>query len=200
MLFLIFSNADVQFAIKELTWKTYITRKALPTTRCVKLIEQKKFAKAALNENIEAFVVHISFLELRMTIYPARKAQLALLLAKKVTVLVEYSDFADVFLEELKNVLPKRTKINEHAIELQEGKQPLYEPIYSLRPVELKTFKTYMRPTWLTTSSVPLNHQRMPQFCLYISTIVAFVCVSITKGSITLQSKIGIRCYWLASS
>ena len=35
MLFLIFSNTDVQFAEKELTWRTYTTKKALPTTHQV---------------------------------------------------------------------------------------------------------------------------------------------------------------------
>ena len=49
---LILSNIDVQFAKKELTWRTYTTKKALPTTSWVKLINQKEFAKAALDENI----------------------------------------------------------------------------------------------------------------------------------------------------
>ena len=34
--------------------------------------------------------------------------------------------------------------MNEHVIELEESKQPLYGPIYSLEPVELKTLKTYI--------------------------------------------------------
>ena len=38
--------------------------------------------------------------------------------------------------------LPENTGINEHAIELIEGKQSLYGPIYSLGPVELKRLKT----------------------------------------------------------
>ena len=33
MLFLTFSNADVQFVEKELTWRSYITAKALPTIK-----------------------------------------------------------------------------------------------------------------------------------------------------------------------
>ena len=39
MPFLSFSNADVQFAEKELTWKTYTTEEALPTTRQVEIID-----------------------------------------------------------------------------------------------------------------------------------------------------------------
>ena len=79
-----------------------------------------------------------------MTIDLAKKAQLALLLAEKVTVPTEYSDFADVFLEKSANVLPEQTRANEHAIELEKSKQLSYGPIYSLGPVELKMFKTYI--------------------------------------------------------
>ena len=80
----------------------------------------------------------------KMIIHPARNAQIALLLAEKVNVLVEYTDFVNVFLKESAKVLPKRTGINEHAIELEEGKKLPYRPIYSLGPVELETFKTYI--------------------------------------------------------
>ena len=34
---------------------------------------------------------------------------------------------------------------SDHAIDLEEGKQKPYGPIYSLRPVELKTLKTYIQ-------------------------------------------------------
>ena len=74
MLFLAFSNADNQFAEKKLTWKTYITKEALPTIRQVKIINWKEFSKAAWNENVEAFVVHISSLGSRMNIHLAQKA------------------------------------------------------------------------------------------------------------------------------
>ena len=73
MLFLTFSNANIKFAEKELTWKTYTTKGALSTTCQFKIIDRKKFAKAALDENVKAFVVHISSLGLRMTINPAKE-------------------------------------------------------------------------------------------------------------------------------
>ena len=41
-------------------------------------------------------------------------------------------------------MLPERTNLNEHAINLEDGKQPPYEPIYSLGPVELETLKIYI--------------------------------------------------------
>ena len=39
MLFLSLSNANVQFAEKELTWRTYTTEEAFPTTRQVEIID-----------------------------------------------------------------------------------------------------------------------------------------------------------------
>ena len=70
---------------------------------------------------------------------------MALLLAKKFTILAEYPDFANVFSENSANVLPEQTKVNEHAIKLEEGKQLSYERIHSLGPVKLKAFKTYIK-------------------------------------------------------
>ena len=68
-----------------------------------------------------------------------------MLLPKEVTVPTEYSDFADVFSQKSANIFPERTRANEYAIELKDGKQQPYGPIYSLRPVELKTFKPYIK-------------------------------------------------------
>ena len=56
----------------------------------------------------------------------------------------EYSDYSNVFSAENVAEIPENTKINEHAIELEEGKQPTFGPIYSLGPVELETMKTYI--------------------------------------------------------
>ena len=41
--------------------------------------------------------------------------------------------------------LPENTGINKHAIELQDGKQPPYGPIYILGLVQLETLKTYIK-------------------------------------------------------
>ena len=67
-----------------------------------------------------------------------------MLVAKEVKIPTEYSDFSDVFSEEKASILPEATELNQHAIELQEGQQPPYGPIYSLGPVELETLKTYI--------------------------------------------------------
>ena len=75
-----------------------------------------------MNENIEAFIVHISSLTSKMAIYSTQKAQSALLLVEEVTVLAEYADFVNVFSKKLAEVLPEQTGINEHAIKLKEDK------------------------------------------------------------------------------
>ena len=41
-------------------------------------------------------------------------------------------------------VLPECTKLNEHFINLENGKQPLHGPIYSLGSVKLETLKIYI--------------------------------------------------------
>ena len=145
MPFLTFSNADVQFIEKELIWRFYITAKALPTTKRIELIDKKEFAKAALDRNSKTFVIHVAFLNLVPGIYPDKEAQIAFLLTKKVKISDKYSDFTNVFSEEKTLVLPERTELNKHAINLENGKQPPYEPIYSLNLVELETLKTYIK-------------------------------------------------------
>ena len=147
MLFLSLNNANVKFAeLEKLTWKTYIVTEALPTTSQVKLIGKKKFAKIALNKNSETFVVYISALEV-MAIYLSRAAQIATLQCDKALtiILIEYSDYADVFLTDLGMELSENNGINEHAIELMKGKQLPYGLIYAFNPVELETLKTYIK-------------------------------------------------------
>ena len=89
---------------------------------------------------------------LTMAIHPARKAQIALLVTKEVKISTKYSDFSDVFLKKKTLILLEVTELNQYAIELQEGQQLLYRPIYSLGLVELETLKLTSKFTLLTTS------------------------------------------------
>ena len=74
------------------------------------------------------------------------KAQVRALLFDEASTKIpaEYSDYSNVFLAKNAVELPKNIKMNKHAIELEEGKQRSFGPIYSLRPVELETLKTYI--------------------------------------------------------
>ena len=146
MPFLTFSNANMQFAEKKLTWRSYTIKKTLPTIWKIELIDKKEFAKAALDEYIKAFVIHVSSLSLRskIIIYLVWEAQIASLLAKNVAVLAKYSDFANMFSKKSPEVLSEHTEINKYVIKLENGKQPPYGPIYRLNPMELETLKTYI--------------------------------------------------------
>ena len=66
-------------------------------------------------------------------------------MATEVIVTTEYLDFAEIFLEMSANILLEQIGVNEHATKSEKGKQLLYRPIHSLEPVELKTFKTYIK-------------------------------------------------------
>ena len=114
-----------------------------------------------------------------MTIHPVKQAQMALLLAKKIIVLAKYLDFADTLLKKLANVLPEPSGVSKHIMKLGKGKELPYRPIYSLRPVELKTLKTYIKRNlandfiWASKlpAGAPILFVRKPNnsFCLYVN-------------------------------
>lgn len=86
-----------------------------------------------------------SLKKLTITIHLAKKAQIALLLAKKVKIPVEYLDFANIFSKQKPIVLPEQTDFNAHFIKLKNSRQPLYGPIYSLGLMKLETLKIYIK-------------------------------------------------------
>ena len=100
-------------------------------------------------------------------------------MAKKVTVLAKYSDFANVFLEESANILQEWIGDTEHAIELEEGKQPPYRPIYILETMKLKILKTYIETNlangFIKASKSPASapilfvHKLNGSLCLYVN-------------------------------
>ena len=60
MLFLKISNANIAFGKGILTWKSYTTNKALPTTKQVQLVDPKEFVIAALDADSKIFVMHMA--------------------------------------------------------------------------------------------------------------------------------------------
>ena len=149
MPFLTLSGADVDFLGRELQWRTYSTKEALPTTRRVELVGKKEFEAATLDPEHKSYVVYIGSVSSDaspsslLDVHPSRRPQVSGLIAKEAPtkVLAKYSDFADVFSPNLASELPKHIGINDHAIELVGGQQPPYGPIYSLGPVDLDTLK-----------------------------------------------------------
>ena len=73
----------------------------------------------------------------------------------------------------------ENTRMNEHAIELKKGKQPPFEPIYSLGPVELETLKIYIKTNLVNgfirpfkfPAGAPIFFDQKPDrsFCLCIN-------------------------------
>lgn len=144
MPFLNLSNADIHCRERTYLEVSRCSRGSAdyPTGRA----HRKESAKATLDENVEALVVNVSSLSLgsKMTIHPARESQMALLLTEDYTVPAEYTDFADVCSKESAELSAEWTRIDEHAIELVDGKQPPYGPRHSLGPVGLETLTSYI--------------------------------------------------------
>ena len=149
------------FGKEILSWKLYTINKALSTVKQVQLVNPKEFVIVMLEADSKTFVMHVAIREREeIAMDPDRKAQIkaqsraqiqdkaqagALPFNEAPTeVSVEYFDYSNVFSAENAAELPENTKMNKHAIELEEGKQPSFGPIYSLGPVELETLKTYI--------------------------------------------------------
>ena len=143
MPFLILSGTDVDVLGRKLWWRTYTTKKALPTTRHVKLVGKKKFVAVTLNLEYETYIVHVtslsSTLPVALDIHLSQRFQIFGLITKKTLTKVsaKYSDDANNFFPDLASELPKHTGINNYAIKLVNSQQPFYKLIYSLELVEL---------------------------------------------------------------
>ena len=154
MLFLILSSADMDFFGQELQWRTYIIEESLPTTRCIELVGKKKFTAAVLDLELETYIVYVESVSSivlsnssPLYVHPFRRFQIAGLIAEKTLtkIFAKYSDFANIFFPDLVSKLSQYTRINDHAIKLVNGQQPLYGPIYSLNLIDLKILKAYIQ-------------------------------------------------------
>ena len=103
----------------------------------------------------ELFLLADTSMEVVLGIHPSQAAQITTLKQDEtlIKVLSKYANYANVFLFDLAIKLSKNTGINKYAIELQDGKQLLYGPIYSLGLLELETLKTYIE-TYLKTGFI----------------------------------------------
>ena len=154
ILFRILTNTDIDFLGWELRWKTYITEEALLTTKHVELVGKKEFPAAALNPKYETYIVYVRSVSSEalsdsslLDLHPSHRPQISGLIAEEAPTKIsaKFSDFADIFSPNLASELSKHTGINDSTIELVDGyQQPPYGPIYSLKPIELKTLKAYI--------------------------------------------------------
>ena len=84
-----------------------------------------------------------------MYVYSEKQAQVqfkALILNDTLTEIpAKYSNHSNVFLAENAVEFSENIGMNEHAIKLEENKQPPFESIYNLGLIELKILKTYIK-------------------------------------------------------
>ena len=129
----------------------------------LEIIDKKQFAVVILNTDNEIFEVYVIYLAKLtiMLIYSWHQAQVALLTSEKTGILIEYSNFSNVFSSDSTLKLPKYTEINDHFIDLLDDEQSSYSPIYSLGPLELKMLKTYIETNlaggFIRLSKFPTN-------------------------------------------
>ena len=71
------------------------------------------------------------------------------------------TDFTIISLPDSAMEPPELTGINDYAIDLIESKQTLYDPIYSLGPVELETLKTYIKIWPMDLAGLPSHRKPM---------------------------------------
>ena len=136
-----------------------------------------------------------------MLVHYNNQAQIEILLFDKALTEVpaEYTNYSNVFSAEYVAELSENTRINEHTIKLEEGKQPYFRPIYSLKSVELETLKTYIKTNlangFIWPSKFPIGalilFNKKPDRSLYF-------CVDYwSLNNITIKNH--ICCLWLAS-
>ena len=141
-----------------------------------------------LNLEYETFVVYVPLLSSivslsssSLDIHPPNRPQIANLIAKEAFTKVpnKYLDFKDIFSPNLASKLSKYIKINNHTIKLIDGEQPLYEPIYSLEPIELETLKAYIE-TNLVNEFIRLSKSPIGDFILFDRKLDSFprLCIN----------------------
>lgn len=88
----------------------------------MQIIDWKKFVAVTLALKKEAFVIYVAYLGPKILIYLACEAQIALLLAEKISIAKEYTNFLEVFSKKSIVILLNCLDINKHAINLVLGK------------------------------------------------------------------------------
>lgn len=102
-----------------------------------------------------------------------------------MAILAKYSEYTNVFLKKLATKLFKNFNIYKYTINPKLGKQSLYELIYGLKLLKLKTLKFIWRSIWLIILSSYLNLLLKLQSSLFKSLIVIFTYLLIIEILIT---------------
>lgn len=145
----------------------------------MQIIDLKKFAVIPSDLFKKAFIMDITYIDKKMSIHLVWKTQIILLPIKKVSIPTKYFDHIDVFSKKLAAEPIKRSDINKPLIDLKLGKQLAYWSIYSLEPMKLNIFKTFIEVSLANSficlsksfaqASIFLIQKLDSNFCLYIN-------------------------------
>lgn len=89
-----------------------------------RFLVKRKFGATTPNLGKKAFVIHVAYFKAKISIYPACKAQITLLMVEKVTIPAKYLNYLDLFSKKSVVKLSKYSNINKLVINLKPDKQP----------------------------------------------------------------------------
>lgn len=70
---------------------------------------------------------------------------------EKITVYMKYLNFAIVFFSNFALRLTEYSRINNHFIDLEKRKKPIYGSIYSLELMKIETLNTYIKTNFASS-------------------------------------------------
>lgn len=110
------------------------------------LVEKKEIVAATLDLNDEIFIIHVASL-VSSDVHSSYQTQIAFLKANEAPTAVstKYADIVNIFSPNLIAEFWEYIEINNHVIDIINGKQTLYRLIYSLELMELKILKIYIK-------------------------------------------------------
>lgn len=169
MSFVILSNIEVNFINWEIKWTLYTITKTLFYYQLSKTSLKKKACSATFDvHNKTSFVIYVAILansNLGPEINLFHIAQIASVKTDKISISVflEYINLSNIFYKKLIAKILEYIKINNYRIQLLESQQVFYGSIYSLSPVKLETWKTYIK-IYFTTDYIKLSKSIMGIF------------------------------------
>ena len=142
-------NPDINWAEEHLTWR-FDTETLLHTVGRLRITEPEDIVKDINKKSSKTFCVYIRpVLNDMKHVHPDRQAVVAAAKAAflqdeaHVTIPSKYRPWKHLFSEEQAYKLPNHTPF-DHAIDLKDGKQPPWGPIYSLSEDELVALRAYL--------------------------------------------------------
>ena len=129
------------------------------------------------------------------------KAQVRVILFNKTftKVPVKYSNYSNVFLVKYTAKLLENTKINKHVIKLEKDKQPLFDPIYSQKLIELETLKIYIKTNLINNFIQSFKSPVKASILFDRKSDKSFCFLWIIRILTTSLSKTNIYYFWLIS-